>query len=44
MDIQFNVTGWGIMFIRGMILRCADTLKPGQVWTNYSRSDNHCRT
>jgi len=26
---QFNVTGWGIMFICGMVLRCADTLKPG---------------
>jgi len=26
---QFNVTGWGIMFIYGMALRCADKLKPG---------------
>jgi len=24
---QFNVTGWGIMFICGMVLRCAGTLK-----------------
>jgi len=22
---QFNVTGWGIMFICGMVLRCAGT-------------------
>jgi len=26
---QFKVTGWGIMFICSMILRCAGTLKPG---------------
>jgi len=26
---QFNVTGWGIMFICSMVLRCAGTLKPG---------------
>jgi len=25
----FNVTGWGIMFIYGMVLRCAGTVKPG---------------
>jgi len=25
---QFKVTGWGIMFICGMVL-CAGTLKPG---------------
>jgi len=25
---QFKVTGWGIMFICGMVLRCAGTLKP----------------
>jgi len=25
---QYNVTEWGIMFICGMILRCAGTLKP----------------
>jgi len=24
---QFSVTGWGIMFICGMVLRCADTFK-----------------
>jgi len=24
---QLNVTGWGIMFICGMVLRCAGTLK-----------------
>jgi len=24
---QFNVTGWGIMFICGMVLRCDGTLK-----------------
>jgi len=26
---QFKVTGWDIMFICGMVLRCAGTLKPG---------------
>jgi len=26
---QFNVTGWGIMFICSMVLRCAGILKPG---------------
>jgi len=26
---QFKVTGWGIMFIFGMVLWCAGTLKPG---------------
>jgi len=26
---EFNVTGWGIMFICGMVLQCAGTLKPG---------------
>jgi len=26
---QFNMTGWGVMFICGMVLRCAGTLKPG---------------
>jgi len=25
---QFKVTGWGITFIGGMVLRCAGTLKP----------------
>jgi len=25
---QFNVTGWGIMFICSMVLWCAGTLKP----------------
>jgi len=25
----FKVTVWGIMFICGMVLRCASTLKPG---------------
>jgi len=25
---QFKVTGWGIMFICGMVRRCAGTLKP----------------
>jgi len=25
------VTGWGILLIRGMVLRCANTLKPGWV-------------
>jgi len=25
---QFNVTGWGIMFICGMVHRCAGILKP----------------
>jgi len=25
----FKVTGWGIMFICGMVLRCAGKLKPG---------------
>jgi len=36
---QFNVTGWGIMFICGMVLRCASTVKPSlsldqlqQIW------------
>jgi len=33
---QFNVTGWGIMFICSMVLRW--------VWTSYSRSDNYCPT
>jgi len=34
------------MFICGMVLRCAGTLKfnPASVRTSYSRSDNHCRT
>jgi len=44
---QFKVNGWGIMFICGMVLRCAGTLKKKKrswVWTNYSRSDNHCCT
>jgi len=43
---QFKVTGWGIMFISSMVLRCVGSLKPGLslVWTSYSRSDNHCRT
>jgi len=40
---QFKVTGWGIMLICGMVLRCAGTLKPGLSLTSYSRSDNHCR-
>jgi len=26
---QFKVTGWGIMFICGMVLERAGTLKPG---------------
>jgi len=26
---QFKVTGWGIMFICGMVLRFSGTLKPG---------------
>jgi len=26
---QFNVTGWGMMFICGMVLWCAGALKPG---------------
>jgi len=26
---QFKETGWGIMFICGMVLRCAGKLKPG---------------
>jgi len=26
---QFNVTGWGIMFICGMVLQYAGILKPG---------------
>jgi len=25
---QFKVTGWGIMFICGMVLQCAGKLKP----------------
>jgi len=26
---QFKVIGWGIMFICGMVIWCAGTLKPG---------------
>jgi len=26
---QFKVTGWGIMFICGMVLQCAGKLKAG---------------
>jgi len=26
---QFRVTGWGIMLICGMVLRCAGAIKPG---------------
>jgi len=26
---QFKVTGWGIVFICGMVLRCAGTFKSG---------------
>jgi len=26
---QFKVTGWDIMFICGMVLQCAGTIKPG---------------
>jgi len=26
---QFKVTGWGIMYICGIVLRCAGTLKSG---------------
>jgi len=36
------MTGCGIMFICGMVLRCAVNLKPGL--TSYSRSDKHYRT
>jgi len=39
---QFKVTGWGVMFICGMVLRCPGTVNNGL--TSYSRSDNHCRT
>jgi len=27
------------MFVSGMVLWCADTLKPARVWTGYSRSE-----
>jgi len=27
---QLKVTGWGIMFISGMVIRCAGKLKPGE--------------
>jgi len=46
---QFNVTGWGIMFICGMVLRCAGTLKPGssldhlqQIWQPLSYIALNC--
>jgi len=26
---QFKVTGWGVMFICGMVLQCPGTLRPG---------------
>jgi len=26
---QFKVTGWGIMFICGMVFWCSGTVKPG---------------
>jgi len=41
---QYKMTGWGIIFICGMVYGCPGTLNPVWVWTSYSRSDNHCRT
>jgi len=39
MEYQIKVTGWGIMFICGMVLQCAGTLIPSlrlhqlqQIW------------
>jgi len=44
---QFNVTGWGIMFICGMVLRCDGNLKPGldqlqQIWQPLSYIALNC--
>jgi len=39
---QFKVTGWDIVFICGMVLRCAGTHNSAWVFTSYSRSDNYC--
>jgi len=36
------VTGWGIMFICGMVLHGAVTVNLAWVWTSYSRFDNLC--
>jgi len=38
---QFKVTGWGIMFICGMVLRCAGTLKPGPVTADLTTTVVH---
>jgi len=38
------MTVCGIMFICGMVLWCASTLKLAWVWNSkYNRSDNHWR-
>jgi len=37
---QFKVTGWGIMFICGMVLRCAGTLS--NIVTMYSNYTCSC--
>jgi len=44
---QFKVTGWDIMFICGMVLQRADTLKPGmdqvqQIWQPLSYVALNC--
>jgi len=38
----YNVTGWGIMFICGMILRCASIYKTWLESRQYSRCNTHC--
>jgi len=41
---QFKVTGWGIVFICGMVFQCfGTTLNPGLSLDQYSRHDTHCR-
>jgi len=46
---QYKVTEWGIMFICGMVLRCAGNLKPGlsldqlqQIWQPLSYIAINC--
>jgi len=41
---KLKMTGRTIVFICGMVLRCAGMLKLGESLDQYSRSDNHCRT
>jgi len=43
-SVRYKVAWWSIMFICGMLLRCAGTLNSVlTVWISYSRSDNHWR-